>query len=234
METLLKSQECCSYWSLAHLPLNTCFGDRKPIGQGVTQVVVSLVGPACIFETTISSEFGQQSFNTYHVPQFQFLSNYVIIPGTCHRKMLCESCSNLTIDRLYSRACEHGPTSSGWNQAGYLILHSSYRSLEIAVTRGCDNCQIFHSRFIIVCGNVQALRTRIERLAESQDASLPIIAFLHTEPDEDKAKRTIHQLYLQVGIEPWKPGVDHLSIAFRICVPRGIDQFSLSYMLTPN
>jgi hypothetical protein len=185
-------------------------------------VAVSLVSLACISETIISSEIGQQSFNTSHVPYLLFLSNHVIVPGVSHRNMLCKSCSNLTIDRLYSRACECDPTVPEWNQAGYLILHSSYSSLEIAATGGCGNCQIFHSRFTDACGNVQALKKRIELLVEFQDASLPIIAFLHTEPDEDKTKRTIYQLYLQVGTEPWKPGVNHLSIAFRICVPRGI------------
>jgi hypothetical protein len=41
----------------------------------------------------------------------------------------------------------------------------------------------------------------------------------------------IHQLYLQVGSEPWKPGVDHLNIAFRICAPRGMVPASRPFML---
>jgi hypothetical protein len=141
--------------------------------------------------------------------------------------MICTACENLTINRLYARGCEHDPTTSEWKQAGYLILHDSYEALEAAAADGCQNCRTFHSRFVDTCGDVQGLRValrgrRVELLMEDRDASPPIIAWLHTEPDDsDKSKRKIHQLYLQVGSEPWKPGVDHLSIAFRICVPRG-------------
>jgi len=74
-------------------------------------------------------------------------------------------------------------------------------------------------RFVAACGDVQAFREKLALLAKSQDASLPIIAFLHME--SGSGKRTMQKLNLQVGAEPWKPGVDHLNIAFRICVSRG-------------
>ncbi|KAE9375285.1 HET-domain-containing protein [Stipitochalara longipes BDJ] len=135
--------------------------------------------------------------------------------------MLCEACEKLTIERLYTQALKPVPKDSGWNQAGYLVLHHSYDALEAAGAEGCENCQAFHARFVDVCDDIQALRTKIERLAESQNTTLPIIAFLHTEPDSSgKSRREIHQLYLQVGTGPRKPGIDQLSIAFRICVPR--------------
>jgi hypothetical protein len=123
---------------------------------------------------------------------------------------------------LYTKALEPVPQDSGWNRAGYLVLHHSYDALEAASAEGCENCQIFQKRFIDAYGNVQALMTKIDLLAESQDTAIPIIALLHTEPDDiDRSRRSSHQLYLQVGIEPWKPGIDQVSIAFRICVPRG-------------
>ena len=139
--------------------------------------------------------------------------------------MICASCSNLTIDRIYTRACEYVPTKSGWNQTGYLILHPTYEYLEDAASKGCENCQNFHARFVAVCGGVQAFREKLALLAKFQDASLPIIAFLHME--SANGKRMIHKLSLQVGAEPWKPGVDHLNIAFRICVSRGVNSNSL-------
>jgi hypothetical protein len=100
-------------------------------------------------------------------------------------------------------------------------LHPTYECLEAAVLEGCENCQTFHTRFVEACGEVQTLREKLVLLAKSQDASLPIIAFLHMEFAD--GKRTIQKLYLQIGAEPWKPGVDHLNIAFRICVSRGLN-----------
>jgi hypothetical protein len=64
------------------------------------------------------------------------------------------------------------------------------------------------------------LRKRLASLAESRDPPFPIIAYLQM-GFKESGKYPIHKLYLQVGDEPLKPGVDPLSIAFKISRPPG-------------
>jgi len=46
-------------------------------------------------------------------------------------------------------------------------------------------------------------------LTKSDDTPPPAIAFLYTElSDSGEGRRKIHQLYLQICNELWKPGVD--------------------------
>jgi hypothetical protein len=137
--------------------------------------------------------------------------------------MLCKGCENLTIETLYQRACDHPPGSkTGWNQAGYVILHEAYESLESSAQTGCKYCQIFHSRFISVSGGIDLLRKKLDFLANPEDPELPIIAFLEMAAWQ-AGKRPITRLLLQVGTEPWKAGPDDsLIAAFRISTSRGM------------
>ena len=135
--------------------------------------------------------------------------------------MICTSCENLTIDRLYARASEYVPKSrSGWKQTGYLEHHRSYECLKRAAEDGCTNCQAFHERFVDLGGGVQGLRKRLASLAKSRGPPFPIIVFLQMGFNEG-GKYPIHKLRLQVGEEPLKPGVGPLGVAFKISRLRG-------------
>ena len=136
-------------------------------------------------------------------------------------RMLCDACETLTIDRLYACAREYVPTSkSGWNQTGYLEFHASLESLETAAEGGCPNCRTFLERFIEVQCGVEELGKRIGHLAGSPGSPVPVIAFLQVGFKED-GKHPIQKLHLQIGTDPWKPGVNPLVITFKISQPRG-------------
>lgn len=136
-------------------------------------------------------------------------------------RMLCDACETLTIDRLYARAREYVPQpKSGWNQTGYLEFHASHKSLEMAAEDGCPNCRTFLERFTEVQCGVEESRKRITRLAGSPGSPVPVIAFLQMGFKED-GKYPIQKLHLQIGTDPWKPGVDPLVITFKISQPRG-------------
>lgn len=138
--------------------------------------------------------------------------------------MICSSCEILTIDRLHTRAGESVNTRdrTTWNRNGYLELHSSYQSLQMAARNGCTNCISFHEDFLTLDSGIESLTKRLTVLAGTQDSPVPIIAYLDMGTKmSTKEKSLIANLNLQLGTEIANPGVNPLILTFKIIRPRG-------------
>jgi len=134
--------------------------------------------------------------------------------------MLCNACERLTIAALFQAASDHPPGSkTGWNQAGYLILHTSFSALISSSQHGCTNCTLYLNHFSHIFPNVSERAAHLEH----NGSEAPVIAFIviaNWNGDKGR-KQCITKLQLQIGAQPWKAGDDErMCVAFRISQPR--------------
>ena len=138
--------------------------------------------------------------------------------------MVCSACEVLTIDRLYLKGRQPVNTRdrTKWNRSGYLEFHPTYRSLQDSAGDGCTNCQHFHSRFVDLGSGEELLANRIAALAGSENSPVPVIAWIDFwTKTSDEGRSRISNLSLQVGTEIVGPGINPLSLTFKVTRPRG-------------
>lgn len=123
----------------------------------------------------------------------------------CETMPFCTACDTLNIENLYSSQLQ------GQNKAGQTILHLSYEDLENNAKNGCDNCRTFRDRFRSTHGNLS------ERLGQPQKPhdSSAVFVYLQTAFPKN-GERPIIKFHVQIGNEPKQPGVEQLSISFRV------------------
>ncbi|PVH80460.1 HET-domain-containing protein [Cadophora sp. DSE1049] len=148
--------------------------------------------------------------------------------------MICSSCEALTIDRLYSKARQPVNTRdrTKWNRSGYLEFHPTYQSLHDTATDGCTNCLYLHSKFVELEGSEELLATRVAALAGPKQCPVPVIAWIDFwTKTSDEGRSRISNLSLQVGTEIASPGVNPLSLTFKVIRPRVLpkDDINPSY-----
>lgn len=138
--------------------------------------------------------------------------------------MICSACKVLTIDRLYSKGRQPVNTRdrTKWNRSGYLEFHPTYRSLQDSARDGCANCQQFHLKFVELSSSEEVLAKRIAALAGSECSPVPVIAWVDFwTKTSDEGRSRISNLSLQVGTEIAGPGINPLSLIFKVTRPRG-------------
>lgn len=146
--------------------------------------------------------------------------------------MSCDACQALTIQDLLQRANDHPAGSkTGWNQAGYLVLHSSFRALIKNAENGCPNCKLYLSQFLNSFGESPVVLEEALKSFEDSGRETPVIAFLALAnwDNGNGWQRYITKVQLQLGAKPWGAGDEsRMCITFKVNQPRGQCVFSLT------